>query len=157
VVANDWPILHQEGIFHAGAVGSETHPTTSGFSGSEIKWGAGWAENHDPAHIVGNDEYSEPYNGVEDYSSPDSDDWNWGDEKLDNNAVSFGIKLWKKYQDNLTLAQFKSELSGAIGGFSKCKPLLEDVDGKTASKWPYSVGEFNNKGNVYKLPEGSCQ
>jgi hypothetical protein len=43
----------------------------SGITHEWLKWGAGRAERHDPAHDPESDEYTGPYAGIEDYTSPD--------------------------------------------------------------------------------------
>ena len=44
----------------------------------------------------------------------------------------------------MTLSEFKRELAGSIGGFSRCLP--DQGAPVYAADWPYSVGYFNHKG-----------
>jgi hypothetical protein len=125
----------------------------SGFTWWEIKAGAAWAESNDPSHNPNSSEYvRDAPLGENDRSSSDPEQWNFGDEKHDNVAVTLGIKLWEKYRANMTLAQFESELSGYLGGLQRHAPSTQPVQEQYAKYWPYSVGHFNNKGNPY-VPE----
>jgi hypothetical protein len=121
-----------------------------GFPWFEIKWGAAWAERNDPAHDINSEEYVEPYNGEEDYSSADPREWNFGDERRDNEAVTLGITLWDNYGVSMTLSQFQSDLEGHIGKLQRHAPSSKPVDMRISQNWPYPVGYFNNIGGVYK-------
>ena len=88
-----------------------------------------------------------------DLSSSDEVEWNFGDERHDNVAVTLGIKLWDKYGANMTLAQFKSELGVYVSRLQRHAPDPIPVLDKTARNWPYPVGYFNNKGEVYVPPK----
>jgi RHS repeat-associated protein len=124
----------------------------SEFRAAELKWGAGWAEKHDPSHNPNkHDEYVGPYNGVTDQSSPNPIDWNLGDEPRDNVAVTLGMRMWIQHKDQLTLSQFKSMLGLVIAQLDHHAPRKRPVDPAVASNWPYPVGYFNNVGNVYNI------
>ena len=130
----------------------------AGFFGVEIQAGAAWAEVHDPAHDLESPEYVGPYEGVVDFGPTpwDPSTWNLGDEPLDHEAVTLGVKLWEKYGTGMTHGQFESELAGYISGLSRCTPDPDPVPERYAKDWPYPVGYFNNKGNVYKSPPNRC-
>jgi hypothetical protein len=125
--------------------------SASMFSAYELKYGAGWAEKNDPAHDPNSEEYVGPYNGVTDTSSSDPVDWNLGDEPSDNVAVTLGIRMWSQHKDQLTLSQFKSMLGSVIAQLAHHPPRKAPVDPAIANDWPYSIGYFNNKGNVYNI------
>ena len=121
----------------------------AGLPGWEIQAGAAYAEITDPAHNSESPQY------VGEYISPtffqiigwtpwDLSTINFGDEPKDHEAVTLGIKLYEKYQGQMSLTQFKSELSNYSNLFSRC---FSD---------PNPVGYFNNKGNSYKLPSNRC-
>jgi hypothetical protein len=126
----------------------------SGFSPLEIKWGAGWAEKHDPALNKHSREYTGAYGGVTDTSSPDQIEWNLGDDPQDNIAVTLGLHLWNDNKSELTLPQFTTSLTAVIPQLAQCRPNPASVDADVASQWPYSVGYFNNDGEVYVNPRG---
>ncbi|MBN2501972.1 MAG: hypothetical protein JXB38_14415 [Anaerolineales bacterium] len=122
----------------------------SGFAWWEIKGGAAWAEQNDPSHDPNSPEYvPDAPLGERDFSSPDPVVWNLGDEKHDNAAVTFGIKLWNNHRMNLTLAQFKSELNAYVNQLQRHAPSAQPVNEQYAKYWPYSVGHFNNIGRAY--------
>jgi len=126
----------------------------SGFLWWEIKGGAAWAEKHDQSHNPNNsDEYVQdaPLGEVE-IGLSDPVTWNFGDEKHDNVAVTFGIKLWDKFGSNLTLPQFMSEFNSYAGQLQRHAPDTVPVPNSVAQNWPYPVGYFNNKGIPYKPP-----
>jgi RHS repeat-associated protein len=126
----------------------------SGFTWWEIKAGAAWAEAHDPSHDPNSKEYvKDAPLGKPDFSSSDPEEWNFGDEAYDNVSVTLGIKLWKKYGANMTLTQFKSELSGYVGRLQRHAPDMIPVSDSVAQNWPYPVGHFNNKGRAYVPPK----
>jgi hypothetical protein len=130
----------------------------AGFFGVEIQAGAAWAEVHDPAHDPESPEYVGPYEGVTDLGPTpwDPSTWNLGDEPMDHEAVTLGIKLWEKYRDSLTRAQFEGELGSYISRLTRCVPDEKSVAQEVADQWPYPVGYFNNKGTPYTPPPGRC-
>jgi len=123
----------------------------SGFSASELKFGAGFAEKNDPAHNSNSDEYVGPYHGITDKSSADPVEWNWGDEPSDNVAVTLGIRMWIQHRERLTLSQFKDMLGSVIAQLDHLSPRRQPVGPAVALSWPYHVGYFNNTGNVYNI------
>jgi RHS repeat-associated protein len=129
----------------------------AGFYGWEIQAGAAWAEVHDPAHVEGSEEYAGPYEGETDYSPWwDPSQWNFGDEPMDHEAVTLGLSLWAKYEDKMALADFERELAGYISRLARCAPDPDPVREDIARNWPYPVGYFNNKGEVYIPPKDRC-
>ena len=135
----------------------------AGFFGWEIQAGAAWAETHDPAHDPDYpDEYVGPYVGPEGFGEIFGSTWwdpstlNFGDEPVDHEAVTLGIKLWQKYEDRMTRADFERELGSYISRLARCEPDPEPVREGVASNWPYPVGYFNNKNEPYKPPSGRC-
>ena len=126
----------------------------AGFFGVEIQAGAAWAEVHDPAHDPNSDEWVGPYVPPEIRemigATPwDPSTWNFGDEPLDHEAVTLGVKLWENYGYGMTRSQFESELAGYIGRLARHASDPLPVDEDVARDWPYPVGYFNNKGDVY--------
>jgi hypothetical protein len=132
----------------------------AGVAGVEVQAGAAYAEIRDPAHDPNSPNYVGPYDGPDDLydvfgSTPwDPSTWNLGDEAKDNPAVTLGLKLWDRYGASMTLSDFKRELANSIGGFSRCSPDLGRPD--VAMDWPYTVGYFNNDGDVFVLQPGRC-
>jgi RHS repeat-associated protein len=128
----------------------------AGFLGPGIKAGAGYAEITDPAHNPKSPQYTGPYIGPEGLSGIfgptwwDPDTWDLGDEPTDNQAVTFGIELWKKYQGNLTKEQFQSELASYIGKLSHHEPSSAPIKDDVKNAFPYPVGYFNNRGASYR-------
>lgn len=91
--------------------------------------------------------------GELDLSSSDLEEWNFGDGKHDNMAVSLGIKLWDNHGINLTMSLFMSEFNSYIGQLQRHAPDRIPVANNVAWSWPYPVGYFNNKGISYKPPK----
>jgi hypothetical protein len=87
----------------------------------------------------------------------DPDTINFGDEPKDHEAVTFGIKLWQKYQSKMSLVDFKNELVYSIPRMGRCSPKNEGVPTNTASSWPYAHGYFDNKGASYDVDPRGCQ
>lgn len=79
-------------------------------------------------------------------------DWNLGDEPSDDAAVTLGIELWDKYQDRLTVADFKRELALRISSLDRYSPRLKPIEPAIIQDWPYYAGYFNNTGREY-IPE----
>ena len=129
----------------------------AGILGVEIQAGAGYAEISDPAHDPSSPQYVGPYVGPEDLSEIfgtswwDPSTWDLGDEPVDNQAVTLGIKLWQKYKWSLTKAQFQNELDSYIERLSHHDPSPRQVGNDTKSAFPYPVGYFNNKGASYNI------
>ena len=140
------------GNIHYGYIG-----LAAGFTSAEIKFGAGWAEKNDPSHNPKNPAYSGPYLGGEDFSNYDEDEWNYGDETRDNTAVTLGIKMWKKSQENLSYEEFMTIMGEKISGLDRCTPSPETVSSDDKKAWPYTVGYFNNQGRTYVKKEGACK
>lgn len=123
----------------------------AGFFDVEIQAGAAWAEVHDPAHDPASPEHVDPYEGVVDFGPTwwDPSTWNLGDEPMDHDAVTLGIKLWEKYGAGITRTQFEAELAGYISRLARHAPRTRPVELDVARDWPYPVGYFNNRGNPY--------
>jgi hypothetical protein len=134
----------------------------AGFYGWEIQAGAAWAEVHDPAHDEGSEEYAGPYEGETDYTPRwDPSQWNFGDEPKDHEAVTLGFKLWIKYKDKMTLADFQRELAGYMNRLARCKPDTDALEEDVLQVWrsngyTYPVGYFNNQGDDYVVQPGRC-
>ena len=134
----------------------------AGIFGWEIQAGAAWAEINDPAHDPESLEYVGPYMPPEILemigSTPwDPSTWNFGDDPLDHEAVTLGVKLWENYKYGLTRSQFGSKLAGYIGRLARCTPYTEPVREDVARYWPYHVGYFDNQGQAYVPREGRGQ
>ena len=132
----------------------------AGSFGVEIQAGAAWAEVHDPAHDPASPEYAGPYEGVVDFGPTwwDPSRWNLGDEPMDHEAVTLGIKLWEKYRAGMTRAQFESELGSHIGRLARWQPRTRDVRDDVLQVWrgsgyTYPLGYFDNKSRVYNINE----
>ena len=83
---------------------------------------------------------------------------NFGDEPRDHEAVTLGIKLWEKYQDHMTRADFERELARYISALSRHAPLTRPVADDvlqvwTASGYTYPLGYFDNRGHSYNINE----
>ena len=134
----------------------------AGFFGWEIQAGAAWAEIHDPAHDPESREYVGPYVGPDGFGEVFGPTWwdpsslNFGDEPVDHEAVTLGIKLWQKYEGRMTRSDFETELGSYIGRLARCAPDSEPVEEDVARNWPYPVGYFNNRSVPYKPPSGRC-
>jgi hypothetical protein len=83
----------------------------------------------------------------------DASTWDLGDEPIDNHAVTPGIKLWQKYKDTMTKAQFQNELADYIPRLSHYKPRTRSVDSSIIDAYPYRERYFNNIGNDYKISD----
>jgi|WetSurMetagenome_2_1015567.scaffolds.fasta_scaffold37711_2 hypothetical protein len=64
--------------------------------------------------------------------------------------------MWNQYKTELTLSQFETSLTANTPKLAKCIPDEEAVDSSVARDWPYSVGYFDNNGEVYRLKR-NCQ
>ena len=62
--------------------------------------------------------------------------------------------LWDKYGLKMTLSDFKRELSSSLGSFARC--VSDSGRPDIAADWPYSLGYFNNDGDVFVLQSGRC-
>jgi len=60
--------------------------------------------------------------------------------------VTFGIELWEKYHEHITVSDFKAELSSWISKLARHVPTTRLVDPLDAGAWPYPVGYFDNTG-----------
>jgi len=129
----------------------------AGFPGWEIQAGAGVAEIIDPAHRRGGEEYTGPWRGeFMPWPAWDPSAWNLGDEPIDHEAVTCGIKMAERYRAGMTRGQFEAELAGYISRLARCTPDSDPVLEQYARDWPYPVGYFSNKGNVYIPPPNRC-
>ncbi len=130
----------------------------AGFPGWEIQAGAGVAEMIDPAHRRSNEEeYTGPYSGgFWPWPPWDPSAWNFGDDPVDHEAVTCGIKMAENYGAGMTRSQFEGELARYIGRLARCVPDTMPVREDVAIEWPYDVGYFNNRGYVYKPPPNRC-
>jgi hypothetical protein len=125
----------------------------SGFTAWELQAGAAWAEYWDEAHDKDKpDEYTGPYQGKFQPRLSRPGFWNWGDEPKDHIAVTLGILLWDRYEENLSLGQFKTMLGSKMSQLAHRVPWTKPIEESVARKWPYSVGYFNNRGNVFTPP-----
>jgi RHS repeat-associated protein len=122
----------------------------AGFPGWEIQAGAGYAEFDDPAHDPTNieqyvGEYIPPsFFQMIGWTPWDLSTINFGDEPKDHEAVTLGIKLYENHKGQMSLAQFRTELSKYVHKFSRCSPDPKSVPSDIAAAWPYRVGYFNN-------------
>jgi hypothetical protein len=128
----------------------------AGIFGWEVQAGAAYAEITDPAHDPTSPEYAGPYIPPEILemigSTPwDPTTWNFGDDPLDHEAVTLGLKLWENHKYGLTRSQFESELAGYISRLARYEPRISPVDPAVAMDWPYSVGYFDNVGRIYNI------
>ena len=135
----------------------------AGFPGFEIQAGAAYAEITDDSHDPSSSEYVGPYVGPQNLQETfgdtwwDMSTWNFGDEPMDHEAVTLGIKLWGKYKWGMTLGEFKAELGSYIDRLARCSPDTESVMANTMAAWPYPVGHFNHHNRRYTPLNDRCK
>ncbi len=122
------------GNIHFGFVSGE-----AGYTDLLTHAGAGFAEIIDPAHYKGDSPYTGKFEHVK---TPWGNNFNLGDDSLDNKAVQFGLYLYRVYGRRLTYTQFTQELASALDIFAQKIPDPRPVRQSIADDWPYPVGYF---------------